>query len=161
RVCTVQKTPGAKGSLSGLFRQLKAVYGAPNPSSPVRLCSFHQSSRLLQSVQLFPLPSHSSMTSAWTNMSIAMIHRDIERDWEIQCGVMGVIFLLLEILAHSQKIYTSAKILERMRRSKFISIYLLLWSILEQMSNGAFGAWLTWRIALLVCFMVLVLLYFW
>lgn len=73
----------------------------------------------------------------------------------------GCYFLLLEILAHSQKIYTSAKILERMRRSKFISLYLLLWSILEQMSNGACGARLTSRIALLVCFIVLVLLYFW
>lgn len=54
-------------------------------------------------------------------MSIAIIHRDIERDWEIHCGVMGVIFYKLEILAHSQKIYSSAKILERMRRSNFIS----------------------------------------
>ncbi|KAF4356627.1 hypothetical protein F8388_006371, partial [Cannabis sativa] len=31
-----------------------------------------------------------AMTSAWTNMSIAIIHRGIERDGEIQCGVMGV-----------------------------------------------------------------------
>ncbi|KAF4398853.1 hypothetical protein G4B88_023447, partial [Cannabis sativa] len=30
-----------------------------------------------------------AMTSAWTNMSIAIIHRGIERDGEIQCGVMG------------------------------------------------------------------------
>lgn len=58
-------------------------------------------------------------------MSIAIIHRDIEREWENQGG--GVLFFiigLLEILAHSQKISTCAKILERMRRSNFISILL-------------------------------------
>lgn len=91
-------------------------------------------------------------------MSIALIHRDIERDWEIQCGVLVVIFYYWRFLLTLKKIYTSAKILERMRRSKFISILLLLWSILEQMSYGACGARLTSRIALLVCFIVLVLL---
>ncbi|CAJ1974471.1 unnamed protein product [Sphenostylis stenocarpa] len=63
------------------------------------------------------------MTSAWTNMSFAIKHRDIEREWEKRGGVM-------------------------------------LWSILEQMSNGACGARLTSRIALLVCFIVLVLFNF-
>lgn len=53
-----------------------------------------------------------------------------------------------------------ASVLERMRRSNLFSILLLLWSILEQMSNGACGAWLTSRIALLVCFIVLVLFTF-
>jgi len=56
-------------------------------------------------------------------MSIGIIHRDIEREWENQGGVVCYL-LLLEILAQSQKIYTSAKILERMRRSNFISILL-------------------------------------
>jgi len=32
------------------------------------------------------------MTSAWTNMSFAIKHRDIEREWENRGGVM-VIFL--------------------------------------------------------------------
>ncbi|KAL5075428.1 hypothetical protein RYX36_014412, partial [Vicia faba] len=53
-----------------------------------------------------------------------------------------------------------ASVLERMRRSNLFSILLLLWSFLEQMSNGACGAWLTSRIALLVCFIVLVLFTF-
>lgn len=87
-------------------------------------------------------------------MSFAIIHRDLEREWENHFGVMSIYFLLLEILAHSPKSYTSAKILERMRSSNFNSIYILLWSILEQMSNGACGARLTSRIALLVCFIV-------
>lgn len=52
---------------------------------------------------------------------------------------MGI-FLFLEALDHSQKIYTSAKIRERMRRPKLISNLLLLWSILEHMSIGACGA---------------------
>lgn len=53
-------------------------------------------------------------------MSFAMIHRGLEREGEDQGGVMSII-LVIGDLGHSQKIYSSAKFLESMRRSNFIS----------------------------------------
>ena len=41
-------------------------------------------------------------------MSIAIIHRDIEREWENPCGVMGI-FFKMEMLDHSQKSYALLK----------------------------------------------------
>lgn len=86
-------------------------------------------------------------------MSFGIIHRDVNWEWEESVWTYVYFFIELEVLAQSQKSYTTAKIFERMRRH-FNWNVLLLWSILEHMSNGACGARLTERIALLVCFIV-------
>lgn len=94
------------------------------------------------------------MTSAWTNMGFG-IHRDVEGEQEIigwsngfikcnggPCSLFGAM--------HLQN-------LRKHWRSKNMSNRYQPWSHLEHMSYGAYGASLTSRIALLVCFMVLAL----
>lgn len=92
-------------------------------------------------------------------MSFAIKHRDIEREWENRGGVV-VIFLNNGRFLLTLRRCMPANILERMRRQIYFQYYYSFGASLEQMSNGARGAWLTSRIALLVCFIVLVLFTF-
>ncbi|KAF9671053.1 hypothetical protein SADUNF_Sadunf12G0006800 [Salix dunnii] len=70
------------------------------------------------------------MTSAWTNLSFAIMHRNIEREWGNQCG--------LEIVAHPQKSYTSAKYCGMMRRP---NIYFQFIIALELGENEQWSSW--------------------
>lgn len=93
-------------------------------------------------------------------MSIAIIRRDIEREWENHCGVMGIIFLNGDSCSLSEELCT-AKILERMRRYKIYFNIRLPLELLGANEQWSCGAGLTSRIALLVCFIVFGSALFW
>lgn len=86
-------------------------------------------------------------------MSIAIIHRDIEREWEDHCGVMGIIFINGATCSLSEELCT-AKFLERMRRYKIYFNIIIPLEHLGANEQWNCGARLTSRIALLVCFIV-------
>lgn len=91
-------------------------------------------------------------------MIFAIIHRHLEREWEDQGEVMGIILKNWRCWS-LWKIYSSAKF----RRGKEINFCFKLIIALEHL--GAKEQWSFWsmaqlRIALLVCFMVFSFHYF-
>ncbi|CDP04994.1 unnamed protein product [Coffea canephora] len=86
-------------------------------------------------------------------MSFGIIHRDVDWEWEESGWTCVYLYKIGGSCSISEELYNCKNFRED-EETNFIWNILLHWSILEHMSNGACGAPLTARIALLVCFIV-------
>lgn len=94
------------------------------------------------------------MSSTWTNLSFAIIHRDLEREWENHFGVMSIIFcywrflLTLRRSIHLLKFWRGWGVQILIQYKYCFGASRSKWAM-ELVEHG-----LTSRIALLVCFIV-------